>query len=87
MKKVVIIGYSFVLPEGISSDRDLWQALEQSKDLVSEIPNSRIDKKRFLHLSKKKLENHIAFRLELFQILKYLISTLFQYKFKRSEQN
>ncbi|WP_432773011.1 SDR family NAD(P)-dependent oxidoreductase [Francisella salimarina] len=77
MKKVAIIGYSFVLPEGISSDRDLWQALEQSKDLVSEIPNSRIDKKRFLHLSKKKAGKSYSFSAGVIPGIEEFDSTLF----------
>ncbi len=54
MKKVAVIGYSFVLPKGIDSDKDLWEALEQGQDLVSEIPDSRFDKRKFFHLSRKK---------------------------------
>lgn len=77
MKKVAIIGYSFVLPEGISSDRDLWQALEQSRDLVSEIPNSRIDKKRFLHLSKKKAGKSYSFSAGVIPGIEEFDSTLF----------
>lgn len=54
MKKVAVVGYSFVLPKGIDSDKDLWEALEQGQDLVSEIPDSRFDKRKFFHPSRKK---------------------------------
>ncbi|KEI34784.1 capsular polysaccharide biosynthesis fatty acid synthase WcbR [Francisella sp. W12-1067] len=54
MKKVAIVGYSFVLPSGIDDSKSLWEALEQGKDLVSEVPNSRFDKRKFFHPSRKK---------------------------------
>ncbi|API87387.1 type I polyketide synthase [Francisella uliginis] len=54
MKKVAIVGYSFILPKGIDNDESLWEALEQGQDLVSEIPDSRFDKRKFFHPSRKK---------------------------------
>ncbi|QIV94067.1 beta-ketoacyl synthase N-terminal-like domain-containing protein [Allofrancisella frigidaquae] len=54
MKKIAIIGYSFVLPKGIDDDKKLWSVLEQGGDLVTEIPISRFDKRKFFHPSRKK---------------------------------
>ncbi|MCP4177760.1 MAG: acyltransferase domain-containing protein, partial [bacterium] len=47
--KIAIIGIAYRLPGNIDNDDDLWDALIQGKDLVSEVDESRFDKRIFSH--------------------------------------
>lgn len=46
---VAIIGLGCRLPGGIKSLDDLWQALSNKKDLITEVPEDRFQKARFIH--------------------------------------
>ncbi|HJO94110.1 MAG TPA: SDR family NAD(P)-dependent oxidoreductase [Victivallales bacterium] len=47
--KIAIIGIAYRLPGNIENDDALWDALSQGKDLVSEVDESRFDKRIFFH--------------------------------------
>lgn len=51
--KFAIIGIGCRFPGGIKSLDELWDALSNGKDMVTEIPADRFDKKRYYHPDRK----------------------------------
>ncbi|HBM16689.1 MAG TPA: hypothetical protein DD381_10165 [Lentisphaeria bacterium] len=61
-KKIAILGYSFRLPGNLGTDEELWKALIDKKDLITEIPEERFNKSKFFHESKNKSGKSYVFK-------------------------
>ncbi|MGZ3113761.1 SDR family NAD(P)-dependent oxidoreductase [Streptomyces sp. H62] len=51
---VAIVGLSCRLPGGIDGPQDLWEALQEGRDLVGEVPPDRFDAGRFVDAQRRR---------------------------------
>ncbi|MFF1545812.1 SDR family NAD(P)-dependent oxidoreductase [Streptomyces sp. NPDC058291] len=51
---VAIVGLSCRLPGGIEGPQDLWEALQEGRDLVGEVPPDRFDPERFVDTERRR---------------------------------
>jgi acyl transferase domain-containing protein len=51
---VAIVGLSCRLPGGIDGPQDLWEALQEGRDLVGEVPPDRFDPERFVDTERRR---------------------------------
>lgn len=65
MGDIAVIGFSFKLPDGIETQSDFWDTLENAKNLMTEWPASRINGKAFHspEMAKRNKVREIALRL------------------------
>ena len=62
MEKIAIIGAAYRLPGDIDNDVDLWNALINKMDLVTEVSEERFNKEKFYHKNPNRKGKSYTFR-------------------------
>lgn len=75
---VAIIGLGCRLPGGIKSLDDLWQALSNKKDLITEVPEDRFQKARFIHNKYETKGHSVTFKAGIIEDIKKFDAQFFK---------